>query len=259
MLEPMFFDPERPPTFGLDLALGAYYNEFLEYWEQQNVQDGGELSDKERARAATWIRIADALPESLHSLAVGERTAAALKAFVTEAGEPVATTQAEQVFLARVAPHIPVVRQAVQLGVAYEAVGTLLSVAQERVFTLLDLIAERKLSARATQYLDRATRLFLWGFDPESVAFSGAVLEAALKERVGQSDKRLIQSAIALGLFTPEQGERANALREERNHVVHQSPEARMDPEQAIRTLAELLDALFPPSVRSVPDSPAQT
>lgn len=246
MIEPMFFDPDKPPSSALDLALGAYYNEFLEYWEQQNVRGAGELSGFQRARAAVLIRLAAALPESLHSLLVGERAHGVLQDFVSEAGAPIAGTKRDAVTLARVATLFPVTRQAVQLEVAYQAVGDLLHTAEDRVFTLLELLADRELSSRAGQYLDRATRLYLWGFDPECIAFSGAVLEAALKERIPDNEKRRIQRAVELGLFSADQADAANRLREERNHVLHQDPQLQITAEQAIRSLASLLDALFP-------------
>jgi hypothetical protein len=246
MIEPMFFDPEKQPSSALDLALGVYYNEFLEYWEQQNVRGVGDLNEFERARAAVFIRLAAALPDSIHSLLVGERASSVLRDFVSETGEPIADTHRDLVILARVATHFRVTRQAVQLEVGYQAVGTLLPTAEQRVFTLLELLAERELSSRAGQYLDRATRLFLWGFDPECVAFSGAVLEAALKERIPDNAKRRIQRAVEIGLFSIEQAGLANELREQRNHVLHNDPQVQMTAERAIRTLANLLDALYP-------------
>jgi hypothetical protein len=246
MTDPMFFDPEKQPSSALDLALGAYYNEFLEYWEQQNVRGAGELNHFQRARAAVFIRLAAALPESLHSLLVGDSARSVLQDFVTEEGAPIVKTYQESVILARIATLFPVTRQAVQLEIAFQAIGDVLPKAEQRVFTLLELLAERELSSRAGRYLDRATRLFLWGFDPECVAFSGAVLEAALKERIPDNAKRRIQRAVELGLFTPEQAKLADELRSQRNNVLHEDPTITLTAEKAIRSLAGLLDVLYP-------------
>src|SRR5215217_6298867 len=110
-MDAMFFDPEKPPSAGLDFALNIYYNELLNYWEQQNVSGMGELTEHERARAGVLIRLAEALPESLHALVVGERARAVLQDLVTETGERIAVTPADEVILARVATWLPATRQ----------------------------------------------------------------------------------------------------------------------------------------------------
>jgi len=59
-----------------------------------------------------------------------------------------------------------------------------LPAAEKRATQLVTLIASRRLSDRALAYLDRATRLHLWGFDPECAIMCRSVLEAALVARL---------------------------------------------------------------------------
>jgi hypothetical protein len=252
----MLFEPDTTPSYELDTIVGAYYNEFLNYWEQQNVSGSGELSDHERAQTRVFIKFAEALPESLHALLVGERATAVIRQLVTNDGERIAANKVDELTLARVVMMMPAARQAMQIELASHAVSVLLKTAEQRIFILVDLLGERPLSERAAAYLDRATRLFLWGFDAECIAFAGAVIEAALDERLPPGYKPPIQRAREMKIFTPAQALRADALRRERNVLMHDGSHAQSTPEEVMRVLAELLNALFPREERPTADTP---
>jgi hypothetical protein len=136
--------------------------------------------------------------------------------------------------------------------------------------------AAHRLSPMASKYLQRATRLHLWGFEPEAVIMCRSVLEAALVARLSAVIKLdepppqlevLSRTAGQLKLL-PGYMEASNRrgwkavrdsplwdaerIRWTSNHLLHEVPE--LDPDvdglpdsaTAVKTLAALLDRLYP-------------
>jgi hypothetical protein len=179
----------------------------------------------------------------------------------------------------------PIVRDCLAISLALEAVDTLLPTAEDRVAELVALIASRTMSSRASAYLERATTLHLWGFDPECVIMCRSVLDAALSSRlatlVAQDEPppnldRLIALAGAEGILPGYQpaanrrgwSARKGSLIEDAEHIrlagnrlLHElphltvAPKALTDSATAVRTLARVLDQLFPDGKASGHDS----
>jgi hypothetical protein len=134
----------------------------------------------------------------------------------------------------------------------------------ERLIELLDYLVGSSLSRRAEDYLSRVAGLYNWGFDAEAVVLAGAVLETALHDRLAEDDAQerslnLTSSSAAslveacgpkkLGLFDDRLRRQAHRLRQSRNDIVHNAAGSQLlTPVDAIRSLGELLSALFPQS-----------
>lgn len=137
----------------------------------------------------------------------------------------------------------------------------LLAGAEERAATLIELVANRNLSERAAAFLDRATRLYLWGFEPESVVMCASVLEAAYEQRFSSQELFALQirktgrhfepfqyeqAALASKVFTPQEKKLAYLIRTARNDTLHNAPNVALGADQAINGTATLLGKLYP-------------
>lgn len=131
-----------------------------------------------------------------------------------------------------------------------------------RADALLLLVGARQLSFRATRFMRRATRLYLHGFDVETVIMSAAAVEAAYEYRFshetmiasGFKSQRSYKAgqyeaaARQTGVFTADEGASAERLRSARNDSVHLVPEPALAALDALGICAMLLDRLFPAS-----------
>lgn len=148
---------------------------------------------------------------------------------------------------------------AFRIALIGDALGMMQS-SLHRAEALLQLVGARDLSLRAMRFMHRATRLYLHGFDVETVIMSGAVIEAAYNHRFppemmlenGFKNKPWYKPseyenlARRLGVFTADEALSAERLRSERNQSVHVVPESALSAFDALGICAMLLDRLFP-------------
>lgn len=117
------------------------------------------------------------------------RGALALNLFeLTSGGRETALTEAD---LRALRPMLRDVGQSVQIRdrVSLDlalAVTKQLSGSTERALKLLGVMRGQNMSHRASVYIGRATRLYVWGFEPEAAIMCRAALEAALAERLSE-------------------------------------------------------------------------
>lgn len=261
----MDYDPDET-RWSPSSWLGAYandiWNQYLNYWELQNIPEDSELTDSQRELFRRMYEMAEALRPCLHTLTPSVEFSDRLRGFLIELGA--SRTPVDDDFAAEVATIIneqPIIRDAIKCDLALEATDTLLSRAEDRAATLVALVANRSLSERATAYLDRATRLYLWGFDPETIVMCAAVIESAYEGRF--SDAQMFgwqikkvgkeygpneyeHAAELGGVFTRAQRTAAAAIRRARNDTLHNVPNSTISAKESLRTTAELLQCLFP-------------
>jgi len=281
----MFYKPGYTLSDALYGLLEDEWNDYLNYWGFQNEKDfTPDLDDVDRQLMHSLDKFGKALARGIHSLTVGpeirKTLGGVLDALIElhkETGEHEASrletgTRAvrKEVTLAGFVRSLhkqTVVQDCVSMQLGFEATGRLLPRAEKRIERLITMIALRDLSELTLAYLDRATRLYLWGFDPECLVMCGAVLEAALEDSLPDEavwalgfakngdDYTLCQriNAAAAGrLFSSKHRALAHGLRQARNDTLHGAPNISLSADQAIRHLASLLDVLFP-------DAEAQT
>lgn len=271
------YDPDRPEEMSSWLALhvGDYWNHYLEYWELKDDVEDSRYDDATRRLHRKLDAIGGAVRKLLHTLSPDAEAVVAIRDFVdvSEAEEPLEAA-AEVI---RLVHETPIVRDSIRIALGFEAAEELLPRAEGRISDLLTLVAARSVSPRAAPFLDRATRLYLWGFDPECVIMCRAVLEAALTSRMA-GDLDVDDQApnldnllrIAGGRKILEGFERADnrkgwrarkgspLWRAERlkwagNEVLHQQPEVAgsrstdiKDAREAVSELADVLSLIFP-------------
>lgn len=238
-------------------------NDFLDYWEQQNLSSRAELSEDERLTIGLFITMADALRPLVHSLSVGDKAVASIEAVFLDMGGTKGLKPHQALSFAQAMSVHPVIDHSIQIELAREAAEELLDGAEKRFAELLELVADRSLNPRTAAYLDRATRLYLWGFEPETVVMAAAAVEAAYDSRFSDVDMIKCQivkegeryepyqyehAAKTLKVFTPSDAVRARNLRYARNDVVHNVPAVALTGIAALRTAADLLNLLFPPN-----------
>lgn len=271
------YDPDRPEEMSgwLALHVADYWRRYLEYWELEE-----DVADPRHDEAARRLHrkldaIGGAVRTLLHTLSPDEAAVAAIRDFVdvSEAEDPLEAA-AEVI---RLVHETPIVRDSIRIALGFEAAEELLPRAESRISDLLTLVAARSVSPRAATFLDRATRLYLWGFDPECVIMCRAVLEAALTARladdVDRDDPapnldnllRIAGGRKVLDGFERAKNRkgwrarkgsplwRAERLKWAGNEVLHQRPEVVgsrstdiQDAREAVRELAEILTLLFP-------------
>jgi hypothetical protein len=258
-----FYDPDEGfnAASWLGTIANTMWNDYLNYWEQQNVDDDSELTDADRHSFKLLIEVADSLRPSLHSLTLDANAVAKIEAFIRDLG---ATNDIDAPFAIKLAQALHshrIVAHGIQIDLAMEATDTLLKGAEDRYGDLLGMLAERRLSNRAAAYLDRATRLFLWGFEPETIVMCAAALEAAYEARFTPLDMVQLQitktgkkfevyhyerAALASNVYTVAQGALAQRIRESRNDVIHAVPAVALTGHKALVGTSELLSCLFP-------------
>jgi hypothetical protein len=244
----------------LGTIAGAMYNEYLDYWGQQNVRRTPDFSDDHRRHLGLMMDLASALRRSLHSLTVDDEVVAAVRTLFADLGRDDVDAKVAA-GLASVLATQPIIDHGIQIALAQEASDQLLEGAERRFGDLINLLAIRRLSERARAYLDRATRLYLWGFEPEAIVMCAAALEAAYEGRFSDLDMFKYQitkegkyfeafqyerAAVASGVYSRDDREMAQGLREARNDVVHAVPAVALTAKDALDRTATLLDRLFP-------------
>jgi hypothetical protein len=139
--------------------------------------------------------------------------------------------------------------------------------APDRLRQLISLTLSGTLDQRTTAFLSRIGRLYVYGFEPETLILCRAALDTALQERfpdsnvekvLGMSRERgytlqeRIHVAYSVGVFDDVQRSSAHRLRRAGNDAVHVAPgflvEGVADAFAAIVMLSDLLVALFHPA-----------
>lgn len=271
------YDPEQPENLHdlLGAYVNVYWNNYQHYWNLVEGDSEAQLSEQERAVHRGLDKIGHAVRGALHTLAPDSDAVTAIREILPDMGitvqEPV-----DVAAVMRALHQTAIVRDCISISLAFEVADTLLPAAEARVADLVALIAARRLSPMASKYLERATRLHLWGFEPEAVIMCRSVLEAALFAKLSATVKldeppppleTLIRTAGQLALLQGYENARnrrgwravrdtplwdAERLRRTGNQLLHEVPElepdvdALADSAAAIRTLASVLDRLYP-------------
>lgn len=279
----MAYDPDDPKTVRswLSAYLGVEWNEYLSHWGL-NKSSPNSFDDETREINQGLARLATAFLRGMHSLQLTDEARGLASGFVKGAGLESFVEGLSDAEIARMMRNAPVVRDGIKYELAMEAVDTLLSTAEDRAPELLAHLATRKLGLAATAYVERVTRLYLWGFDPECLAMCRATLEAALADRLysvlppdEQTPKleQLLRLAGERSLLPgygtlPKRSARdrgwraargtllwkADRVRSLGNHVLHEEPALREDQEDpadidtALRYFVDVIDRLFPPT-----------
>lgn len=271
------YDPEHPEEMSgrLGLEVARYWKQYLEYWELQEDVEDPRHDEAARRLHRKLDAIGGAVRKLLHTLTPDADAVVAIRDFVdvSEAEDPLEAA-AEVI---RLVHETPIVRDSIRIALGFEAAEELLPRAEGRISDLLTLVAARSVSTRAASFLDRATRLYLWGFDPECVIMCRAVLEAALASRLADDldaddaapnldnllriagGRKILQGferAKNRKGWRARKGSplwRAERLKWAGNEVLHQRPEVAAsrstdikDAREAVSELAWVLSELFP-------------
>jgi hypothetical protein len=141
----------------------------------------------------------------------------------------------------------PLTEAAFRLELIGDALG-LLRTSLDRANTLVELISARELSETASQFLRRATHLYLRGCDVETVIMCAAVLEAAYRDMF--SDEQMVAHGFTPGIeyrasdyeslarrlriFSRDDAVEAARLRRARNLSIHDVPAPDLNALEAI-------------------------
>lgn len=253
------------PGFSLSHTLYTYvendWNDYLEYW---GLHTGGLAPDKTETDSEFYEKLdafAHDLRKCVHSLAVDREVLESVSDLVALLGVEDKIPDSSLPKAIDVFKNHPLVEDCIKIQLGYKMAEERADTAEKRMPELLSLLTQWNLSQRSLAYLDRATRLYLWGFDPECVVMCHSVLEAALEERLpdevvwshgikkeGRSytASQRINAAAAEGLLDDHQRQLCHELREARNATVHRAPQLSLSAQSAIENLATVLRALFP-------------
>ena len=181
------YDPDEgmPVLEWIGAYVNTIWNEYQDYWELTDHVKNPQFSERQRNTNRKLDSVGEALRAFLFSLAPNPEARAQVRDFLDHFEIKVAEGDSARVMQALHSN--PIVRDSVLLSLAFEAADGLLPTAEARAADLVALVAMRQTTARAASYLDRATHLFLWGFDPECIIMCRSVLEAALVSRLEQA------------------------------------------------------------------------
>jgi hypothetical protein len=262
----MLYEPDE--EFSLSSWFGTVAEDvrqqYFRYWEQVESAHTPEVAPEDRLAWTHLINLSRGLRRGIDSLAFDAATVDEAKRMLTFLGQDGASDWVAAAWTASLRDN-PVVKHGILIELASEAADTLLAGAEQRVLFLTELVAQRVMSERARAFLERATRLYLWGFEPECVVMCACSLEAAYPERFSDLDMFGLQikkhekaleytpaqyemAAKASRVYSADQGTAAARIRRARNDIVHNVPDLSMPATQALEDTAALLDALFPRS-----------
>jgi hypothetical protein len=158
-------------------VVGLWYETYREHWGVDGCNQPDYLSDSQWAErknahsfAAKLLRIALALNvfeivKDKEGPPFTERDLKQLRSIFRDLGR---STQ---------------IKDRIGLDLASEALSQLKG-ATERSVRLLGVLRAQRMSVKAALFIARATRLYIWGFEPETAIMCRAALEAALAERL---------------------------------------------------------------------------
>ena len=208
------------------------------------------LSEESWELAKTLDRLGPAILDAVHSLRIPDRTREALREFTTE--EPTRAVKEVAAY--------NIVDDRVDLEIAAVFLNQL-SEARSRYNQLLVLVMGNPVSERAAAFLDRASRLYLFGFTAETTAMCRASLDAALQSRLPDHEMEKlgiprphsgyhlfhrIKAAAKAGILDEKDVILADRIRLHGNDAVHVAPGLGPDPFLLLYALVFLLRKLFP-------------
>lgn len=256
------YDPDDRVSDGVWACVNEMWNAYLDYWELQNLPDEPELDEQGREFMRRFKELGESLRPALFSLSPGNDVVTAAGVVMEAAGADRDLKESKAIEVVQGFANYWPLRDCLRLSLAFVVSDELLPRAEERLPVLLGLLRSGSLSERASAYLDRATRLFLWGFDAECTVMCHSVLEAALSERFPDevvwglgirksgreyTSRDLIRAAQATEVLSSEDVGKAHQLRVARNDTVHAAPETTdLAADEAMENLCLLLDRLFP-------------
>jgi hypothetical protein len=260
-------DKDWSPSAWLGAYAQALHDEFSEFWELDGPRENSEITEEHRSHLRHLKAIADALSPCLHSLSASNALVGNASAWFDEIGVERKVDEKLAVSIAHALhKNHAIVRDTIKLDLASTAAEVLLSGAETRAVFLLALIADRPLPNRAAAFLDRATKLYLWGFGPECVVLCACVLEAAYEEQFPLEEMFRLQirrrrnksgefdqyravdyerAALAAGIFTRAEQDLAGKVRVARNDTLHFAPNIALSAEDALTATAHLLSRLL--------------
>jgi hypothetical protein len=185
----MLYEPDE--EFSLSSWFGTVAEDvrqqYFRYWEQVESAHTPEVAPEDRLAWTHLINLSRGLRRGIDSLAFDAATVDEAKRMLTFLGQDGASDWVAAAWTASLRDN-PVVKHGILIELASEAADTLLAGAEQRVLFLTELVAQRVMSERARAFLERATRLYLWGFEPECVVMCACSLEAAYPERFSDLD-----------------------------------------------------------------------
>lgn len=261
----MEYDPKGDwsPASWLGAYVNVLWNEYLEYWELWDVPEESAFTPEQREFHRHMSELAEHMDRCLHTLRGDEDLVAKVREMTKHLGATADVNEDQAVLIAQTIHAHPIIHDGIKIGLAFEAADSLLEGAEKRAPELVALLSSRRLSDRAAAFLDRAARLFLWGFEPETVVMCGSVLEAAYESRftaldmirleITKKDKdaeyqayQYEQAALASGVYSREQKDLAAKVRRARNDTLHNAPNTTFGAGDALKSTATLLGCLFP-------------
>jgi hypothetical protein len=249
------YNPQREGgAIGIDVWLEThidiYETQYRNFWGLRATQCPDWIEESAWRHARHVDAAYPSFLNAIYRLASDE----ALRAATTEFESPVANDNPVRRFGTNV------VVDRIPIDMAWEAVGKA-GKASHRFWDLTLLARKQPLGSRASAYLERITRLYLWGFDPEAIALCASALESALEDAIGEQQMRDLrflpsmdgfsayqyaQAARRLGLLSEDLYTMARDLRRARNDIMHNVPVSTIDPFMALVTLSACLRAIFP-------------
>jgi hypothetical protein len=248
-----YYNPESGGlTSLLEIMLDEYESDFRECWGMDRDQPPDDLDAADWRLAKALDKVSRTALESVHALVVSPSIHETLDSIRPGDNRTEAIREAAQ---------YNITHHGLEVELARLAVGRV-PVASERVHMLLLLVSNAKLGRRAAAYLDRATRLYVSGFDPECIVMSRSILEAALEDRLDDEEmarlgfkkgkrqsfslKEYIEAAAETRLFSADEQEWADDIRTAGNMAVHVTPGLEPMAFDVLMNVAILIRRLFP-------------
>jgi hypothetical protein len=242
----MSYEPEGNLASWLSTFIDVYEQEFETYWGLAGGKPPPDVDEEEWRQGELLDTAARATARSLESLHLHPDLVHQLTAL--HPGDHPVTAARELV--TQVLPY-----DRLEIELCRIAVDRLFP-AKERLHKLVLLLRERPLSQRAGAYLDRAARLYLWGFDAEVAIVCRSALEAALHETISEEELsqsglkpghhgfnfyQYLQGAERLGILPSEARAIGDEIRHSGNRAVHVAPGLTTDGFELLRKLTVLL------------------
>ena len=273
------YEPGESISDHLLEAVKMYWNDYLNFHGLQNPQMTPDLPESSRVATRQLAELGATLNVCIRTLTTDDRVLRLTRTYFEHLvpdfdweGSGADFEGYAKVLLVR----SPVARDSLRIALGLEAAMVLMASAEDRAPRLIELLASRELNETSREYLARATRLYLWGHDPECIIMCRSVLEAALghvlhersdSDMSGGPLKQLIDEARkdkilrswrrtrARRGWEAKPGTilwRAERLRVAGNNLLHQLPELGVgdltyeSPRDALEDLSFVLSELFP-------------
>lgn len=244
------YEPEGNLAGSLSTLIEIYEADFEEYWGLRDEAALRDVADEDLALARALDSFGKKLLAGLHELRLRPELVEPLTHW-RPGDSPLRTAHEFSSY--------QIAYDRLEIELATQSVELLFG-ARKRLFKLLILLSDFAPTERALAYLDRVTRLYLWGFDAEVPILCRATLEAALEERVSENElsslgmkrgrfgfsvHQYIEAGVQLGILTVEGQALANDIRSSGNAAAHAAPGLSVDSFELVGKLWMLLDHIF--------------